>query len=133
MKITIAQYAKTLCVLTENKSQSAVDNIIAKFLKLLKKNKQIKLTNKIIEKFSEIYNKKNGIVEAGVISREMLSNSLLNKVSNYVSNKYKAKEVVLNNKIDEKIKGGIVIKVGDEIMDGSVERQLRELKNNLIN
>lgn len=131
MKISATQYATTLYELTQDKSKSEVDSIAKKFIELLIKNRQIKLAGKIIEKFSEIYNRKNGIIEAEITSREVLSNELRNKVSNYVSNKYKAKEVVINNKIDESIKGGIIIKVGDEIIDASISGKLRSLKSSL--
>lgn len=127
MKITTTQYANTLYDLTEGKEKARVNSIVEKFTALLIKNRQIKLAGKIIEKFSEIYNRKNGIVEAEITSREVLSNELRNKVSNYVSNKYKAKEVVINNKIDENIKGGIVVKVGDEVIDASLKSRLINL------
>ena len=45
--------------------------------------------------------------------------------------KYKAKEVVIKNKIDENIKGGIIIKVGDEIVDASISGKLRSFKSSL--
>lgn len=41
--------------------------------------------------------------------------------------------MVIKNKIDENIKGGIIIIVGDEIVDASVGRQLYDLEVNLIN
>ncbi|OGI17846.1 MAG: ATP synthase F1 subunit delta [Candidatus Moranbacteria bacterium RIFCSPHIGHO2_02_FULL_40_12b] len=132
MKITPTQYAETLYELTAEKSKHEIDGVIANFLKILVKSRKMKLAPEVIEKFSEIYNKKNGIAEAEVISREALSNELRNKVSSYVSNKYQAKEVVISNKVDESIKGGIIVKVEDEVMDGSVAKQLTELKNALI-
>ena len=92
----------------------------------------MKLVKKIIEKFNEIYNQEQGIVEAEVTTKEKVNTEVYTKVSTYVSNKYKAKEVIIKNKIDSNIKGGIVIRVGDEIMDASVTRQLQNLKNNLI-
>lgn len=132
MKITAIQYAKTLYELTEGKSQKEIDVIVANFIKLLNQKRQLKLAPKVVAKFSEIYNQENGIVEAEVISREKLDKDVLTRVSTYVRTKYKAKEVVLYNKIDSNIKGGIVIKVGDEIMDGSVQSQLNNLRNILI-
>lgn len=129
MRITIAQYGRTLYALTENKSNSEVDNIIVRFLKVLRKKNQMKLANKIIEKFSEIYNKKNGIVEAEVITSRNNNQETRNKqIEKFIKEKYQAKKVILNNKIDLDIKGGIIIKVGDEILDGSVARQLDNLK-----
>ncbi len=84
-------------------------------------------------------------MEAEITSHEELHTELRNKVSKYIKEKYlsatlrvakqagQAKEVILHNIIDEKVKGGIIIRVGDEILDSSVLRQLQELKNNLSN
>jgi F-type H+-transporting ATPase subunit delta len=129
MKASATQYAQSLYEATRDKSQEEINLAISNFLKVLDRNGQRKLVGNIVRKFEEIYNAENGIVEAQVASREALSGELRNYVSNYVSKKYGAKEVVLNNIIDQNIKGGIVLKVGDEVTDGTVDRQLRELKN----
>lgn len=42
------------------------------------------------------------------------------------------KEILLNSDIDEAVIGGIWIKVGDLVFDGTVRRQLEILKDNLI-
>lgn len=128
MKITSTQYAKSLYEATAEKSKHEIDGVVAEFLKVLRKKNQMKLAKKIIEKFSEIYNKKNEIIEAVIVSREELSSEVRTKVRTYVRTKYHAKEVVIDSKINESIKGGIIIKVGDEILDGSVARQLDNLK-----
>ncbi len=128
MKISVNQYAKSLFELTDGKSEREIDSAISNFIKFLQKNRQLKLAGKIIEKFRKIYNKKNGIVEAEIISREKLSSELIAKLNNFIKNKYLAKEVILNNIVDEKIKGGIIIKVGDEVVDGSVGGQLGRLR-----
>jgi F-type H+-transporting ATPase subunit delta len=132
MKVTASQYANTLYELTDGKSKQEVDGVIAGFLKVVQKNNQLKMAGKIIEKFNAIYNQKNGIVEAEITSREMLDEDVSNKLRNYVSTKYKAKEVVLINKIDDQIKGGIIIKVGDEILDASVANRVAMLKKELV-
>jgi F-type H+-transporting ATPase subunit delta len=129
MKITASQYAKTLYELTLDKTQKDIDSAVLGLAEILIKKNQMRLLPIVIEKFNEIWNKENGVVEAEVISRGELSNELRNKLRNYISNKYQAKEVLINNIINESIKGGIIIRVGDEVMDGSVSRQLRELKS----
>jgi F-type H+-transporting ATPase subunit delta len=128
MKITPNQYAKTLYELTQEKSQSEIGNVVSEFANLLTKKNQTKLLPKIIEKFTTIWNKENGIVEAEVISREKLSSLLVDNLIRFVKDKYKAKEVLINNIVNESLKGGIIIRVGDEVMDGSVDRQLRTLR-----
>lgn len=132
MKITSTQYAKSLYEVTAEKSKHEIDGVIAGFLKVLRKKNQMKLAKKIIEKFSEIYNKKNGIVEAEVATSRKLESSQVHKVESYIKERYSAKKVILNNKIDLDIKGGIIIKIGDEILDASIARSLAELKNALV-
>ncbi|HOX10681.1 MAG TPA: ATP synthase F1 subunit delta [Candidatus Moranbacteria bacterium] len=132
MKITVQQYAKTLLELTDRKTEQAVSDVVKKFAEVLKKDGQIKNAGKIMEKFSEIYNAKHGIVEANVISSRELSRDKIQQVENFIKEKYSAKEVIVKNIVDEKIKGGIIIKVGDEVLDGSVGGQLKRLRKNLV-
>ncbi|MDD5397369.1 MAG: ATP synthase F1 subunit delta [Candidatus Moranbacteria bacterium] len=129
MKVSATQYAKTLFELTENKSQEDVLAIVKKFSEQLKKDGQLKNAGKIMEKFGEIYNAKNGIVEARVTSARKLEEVQLENIAAFIKEKYSAKAVEIENIVDEKIKGGIVIKVGDEVLDASVENQLKKLKN----
>ena len=132
MKVSAAQYAKTLLEITENKTEKEISPIILRFAEVLKKDGQIKNAGKIMEKFSEIYNAKHGIVEANVISSRELSRDKIQQVENFIKEKYSAKEVIVKNIVDEKIKGGIIIKVGDEVLDGSVGGQLKRLRKNLV-
>ena len=133
MKITAQQYAKTLLELTDGKTEQAVSDVVKKFVEVLKKDGQIKNAGKIMEKFSEIYNAKHGIVEANVISSRELSRDKIDQVENFVKEKYSAREVIAKNIIDEKIKGGIIIKVGDEVLDASINGQLKRLEKQLAN
>ncbi|KKQ44167.1 MAG: F0F1 ATP synthase subunit delta [Candidatus Moranbacteria bacterium GW2011_GWC2_37_8] len=131
MKVSIKQYSQTLLELTENKSESEIFDIVQSFAEQLKKDGQLKNSSKIIEKFSEIYNAANGIVEVTVTTSRSLSSDQADKIESYIKEKYSAKEVLINNVVDEKIKGGIVIRVGDEIIDGSIEAQLKRLQKEL--
>lgn len=131
MKITATQYANSLYELTAEKTKHEIDGVVESFLKVLVKKRQLKLAKKIIAKFSEISNREKGVVEATVISARDNNQETRNKIEKYIKEKYQAKKVVLNSKIDESIKGGIIIKVGDEILDGSVVRQLENLKSSI--
>jgi F-type H+-transporting ATPase subunit delta len=133
MKISNRQYAEALYETTKDKTQSRTNEAVDNFVKILAKNNQIKNIKSIIEKFSEVWNKKEGIVEAEIVSREKLDGDLRVEIEKYVSNKYNGKKVEIINKVDENIKGGIIIRVGDDVMDGSVSRQLFNLKNKLEN
>ena len=131
MKVTINQYAKSLYEITEGKSPKEINGLVSNLVKILAKNRQIKLANKISEKFGEIWNKENGVVEAMIITHQKLERQNVKKIEEFIGKKYQAKKVVLKNNTDEKIKGGIIIQVGDEVLDGSIIRQLQNLRENL--
>ena len=131
MKASAAQYAKTLYELASGKDKSEIDSIAASFAKLLAKNNRLKMAPAIIEKFGNIWNRENGILEADVESAYPLNDEISGKITKEIKEKYGAKEVILNNKINKDIKGGIIIKIGDEVIDGSVKKQLKMLKQAL--
>jgi F-type H+-transporting ATPase subunit delta len=132
MKVSTLQYAKTLLELTDNKSQEDVLDIVKKFADQLKKDGQLKNAGKIMEKFSNIYNKQCGIIVAEVVSRVEMKNDELKKIEEFIIKKYGGNTVEMKNTVNGAIKGGIVIKVGDEVIDGSIATQLRRLKKELI-
>lgn len=132
MKISIQKYAQALFELTDGKSQKEILDVIKKFSEVLKREGMIRNIKKIIEKFEEIYNKKNGIIMANIISSRKLSDEHIFQVENFIKNKYKTEKVEIENSIDKKIKGGIIIKIGDEVIDGSVAIQIKKMKEILI-
>ena len=131
MKASAAQYAKTLYELASGKNKSEIDSITASFANLLAKNNRLKMAPAIIEKFGNIWNRENGILEAEVESAYPLNDEISGKITKEIKEKYGAKEVILNNKINKDIKGGIIIKIGDEVIDSSVKKQLKMLKQAL--
>ena len=128
VKITSAQYAKSLYEATAEKSHEEVDVLISNFVKVLSKNGQMRLKNEIMRKFETVSNMKNGIVVAEVKSCEKLNSELVDKLISHIKEKYSAKEVVIKNIVDEKIGGGVIVKVGDEIFDASVKGQLKKMQ-----
>lgn len=131
MKATATQYAKTLYELTINKTHHEIDGIVCNFLKELNRNNQMKMADGIARKFEEIYHAENGIVEAEVVTKEKISESLETKIKHFLKEKYKAEKVEIKNIVDKNLKGGVVIRVGDEIIDGSLDRKLNDLKATL--
>jgi len=131
MRVTTNQYAKTLYETTKDKSRKEIDDVILNLMKILQKNNQANLFAEISQKFNEIWNKEKGIVEAEVITSRKLKDSQAQQVESFIKKKYQTKGVILQNIIDTKIKGGMIIKVGEEILDASVRRKINLLKNML--
>lgn len=133
MKISIKQYAQALYELTLGKSEGEVKVVADKFIEGLAKNNDLKLAKKIIEKFEKIYNEENGIILVEVVTAGKIDSNDAEKIKKYLLKKYSAKEIILNNKIDKSVKGGAVIRVGDDLMDASIEGKLRDFSRALNN
>jgi len=132
MKINAKQYARSLYEAVQNKSDSQIKDVLKSFVKVLINNNDISKADKIIAEFSKIWNKKQGVVEAEVISAKELDNPIIRLMSDYIVKLLKAKEVIINKKIDKNLLGGVVIKYGDKILDNSMRIRLCELKNRMI-
>ena len=132
MRISAQQYAQTLFDLTYGKSEFEIEKYVADFARYIHRNRKLKLADKIVEQFSKIYNQKNGIVEAEITTRKKIGEAEIKKMKQHILKKYQARKVVLKNTIDESLKGGFVLKVGDEVVDGSVKGKLNALKKFLV-
>ncbi len=132
MKISVGHYAKTLYEMTKGKDEPGVDEIIRGFARILAKNGQLRLKKSIIERFEKIYNEKNGIVKSEVISKIELGDSSEANIKSMLKNKYIDKEIVVEKKKDASMKGGMIIKSGDDMLDGSINNQLTRLKSKLV-
>lgn len=132
MKHTATQYAKALYELTEGKGEEAIGKNIAGFLKLLERNGEMRKARAVMKRYGEIYDAKKGIIEAEVVSKGKLSEQAIHEIENHIRKKYAAKEVMIKNRIDEKVDGGMIIRIGDDVIDASIKNQLGKLKNKLI-
>ena len=132
MKITTKQYAEGLYQSVKGKSEKETNNIIDNFVNVLIANNDISKSNRIIEQFEIIWNKEEGIVEAEIVSSGKLSSGVVELLNDYIAKLSGAKEVVMQERVDKSVLGGVVIKYGDRILDGSLRMRLGELKNELI-
>ena len=132
MKITPKQFALSLYEAVEGKPAVQVKAVVKKFVELLAENNMLNKADKISAEFIKIWNEKYGIVEASATSANGLDKASIKLLENYIAELSGAKEVVLNEKIDKNILGGVVIRYGDRVVDGSLRTSLEELKNKMI-
>jgi len=60
-----------------------------------------------------------------------LDGALKEKIVTLLSKKFN-KEIVLEESVDESIMGGIIIKIGDTVIDGSLVKDLKNIRKNLL-
>lgn len=80
--------------------------------------------------FKQLYNEHKGIITAEVSTTFKLDESLRSEVIKIVK-EISGKEVELNEKVDEALIGGFLIRVGDKQIDETIQSKLNDLRREL--
>ncbi len=107
-----------------------VEKIMANFLNLLVEKKRAGILPEIAEEFQAMVDEEKNVSHGSVVSAVELSAELQANVQATLE-KLTGKTVELTTSIDPSIIGGIVAKVGDLELDGSIRTQLASLKDSI--
>lgn len=108
-----------------------VSATVMNFLMLLVDKKRIGVFNEIHDIFTSLKNREQGILIADVTSAFPLTkkqqDALIKKLSSLTG-----KKIQVRPHKDESIIGGLILKIGDKRIDGSVAGRLRALKSSML-
>jgi F-type H+-transporting ATPase subunit delta len=128
MKFTHKQYAQALYEAIADTAPKDQDKVIENFIEILKQKGDLPEYERIITAY-EIYDKEQrGITEVEITTAgdTKLSKPLLDEL-----NKLIGKDIEIKEKVDSGIIGGIVVRAGDTLIDGSIKNQLNQLRQDL--
>jgi F-type H+-transporting ATPase subunit delta len=107
-----------------------VDAVMGNFLNLLVQKKRAEILPEIANSYKAMVDEAKNISHGNVISAIELSDELKLNVQT-VLEKLTGKKVELTTSVDPSIVGGIIAKVGDLVLDGSIKTQLAGLKDSI--
>lgn len=116
--------------LIETLFNTKINNNLKNFLKILVEKGRISSLKSIELTFKELLNDKHNIIEGTVISAIALTDEKVKELEEKLSKKYN-KNVTLENKVDESILGGVLVRLGNTQIDGSVKTRLDNIKDQL--
>jgi len=119
--------SKVMAHLAETQGASQV---IKNFLELVVQKKRAAFLPEIAEAFQALIDGQRNICQGTVVTAMPLSAELNEKVQATLE-KITGKKVVITTKVDPSILGGIIAKVGDLVLDGSIRSQLQGLKESI--
>ena len=99
-------------------------------MRLLLRNHRLVLAPQIQESFDEMYLAERGIAYADVTTAIPLNAAEEAYIAESLT-RFTGKTIKLRTHVDPAIIGGILARVGDQLIDGTVTSQLRQLKNRL--
>lgn len=119
-------------------------NILNNIFDGILSNDQIKISSQIInsidlrflkiinKKYKKLHNEAINLINVTAITSQKLKETDLSEITNKINNKIN-KRVSIKNLVDKSILGGIKLKVGNTLIDGSISNKLKKLKHNMIN
>ena len=117
-------------VMTGIVASMGVDTVMGNFLNLLVQKKRAEILPEIADAYKTMVDEAKNISHGNVISAVELSDELKANIQT-VLEKLTGKKVKLTTSVDPSIVGGIIAKVGDLELDGSIKTQLAGLKDSI--
>lgn len=114
--------------LIDNVFKGKINLYVLNFLKILAEKNRSNYFFEMASYFKKLYNKENNIKEVTAVTAIPLTENLKTKLINKLQ-EITGKHIVMHNEIDESILGGVVLKMEDDQVDGSVKGRLDNLKN----
>ncbi len=106
---------------------SNVHALTAKFLDLLLQKNREGLLEYITKHFTDLYNIHHGIIEVDVTSAFKLDDKQVSGMKSQLE-AATGKKVQMNQTVDKELIGGIMVRIDDTVIDGSVKFKLNQLK-----
>lgn len=111
--------------------QGKIHEVTLFYLYLLIDNRREPVIIETERVYIELANEARGIVCADVTAAVELTEEELHKLKAKLSD-YTGKRVALNLEIDPAIIGGLIVRIGDTVMDGSVKGQLERIREDFL-
>jgi F-type H+-transporting ATPase subunit delta len=117
-------------VLEKTLEKLNLSTVVTSFLLLLFEKGRIGFLNDINAYYQKLADELKGISRAELVSATELSTESVKKIRESLS-KMTGRAVILNTTQDPSLIGGVITKIGDFVLDGSVKTQLSNMKESL--
>jgi F-type H+-transporting ATPase subunit delta len=108
-----------------------VSDTLANFLKVVAHHGRLDCLRVILQQLKLLYDELRGRVQVQVATAAPLSGELAQRIADVLRTKLGA-EPVVHQAVDASLIGGLVVRVGDTVYDGSVANQLKVLRQQMI-
>lgn len=97
------------------------------FLKVVAKHERLDCLRAILRAAKKLYNEMSGRVEVRLETAAPISNPMRERIVARLT-QLLGREVVLTSEVNEELLGGLVVRVGDTVYDGSLAARLKQMQ-----
>jgi F-type H+-transporting ATPase subunit delta len=127
----LVDQAQRDAILEEVAARAGVAGAALNAVRLLASRHKLAALPGIAQRLFALADRQAGIVRATVTSAAPLSEGVYSRIETELSNAI-GRKVVLERKQDPSLIGGIVTRIGDNTIDGSVRGRLKEVERQLL-
>ena len=112
--------------------EGKVQAITKDFIDFLISQKRESILKEVLNQFVAQYNEANGIAKVRVTTATKLDEKIKSTLIEKIKAKFNYNKIELEEKIDINLLGGVLLRIGDKQLDGSVRRQLNDIERELV-
>jgi F-type H+-transporting ATPase subunit delta len=111
--------------------KAGLTDLSSTFVRLLLEKGRLRYLGSIAETFEQMANERLGRLKVSVVSATPLAEAEMERLSAELA-EATGKTIVMEAEIDPALIGGLVVKVGGRVVDGSIRHQLDALRESLV-
>jgi F-type H+-transporting ATPase subunit delta len=111
---------------------SRSSELMMKFLHVLNKHNRLGLLRPILAEYRSLYDERQNRVRVDLRSAVPLTEGEINRIKDDIRSLSGGKEPIVETQVDPDLIGGLVVRVGDWLYDGSVRTRLETIRSHLI-
>jgi F-type H+-transporting ATPase subunit delta len=108
-----------------------LSDLVYNFVQTVNRKGRLDKLQGILTSFSRIVDQRNGIVEVDLYVASQMSSEALDELGQKIGVAIQ-RNVILNQKVDANLIGGLKLRVGDRMIDGSIATQLKMLERKIV-
>jgi ATP synthase F1 delta subunit len=109
------------------KAITGADDLVANFLELLVENHRMAALFKIRREYDALWDKENELLPVTITSAVELDDKTVKQIGDEIAEQT-GRKVELSADVDPDVLGGLVVRVGNTVLDASVRRRLENLR-----
>jgi F-type H+-transporting ATPase subunit delta len=109
------------------KAVSGVDDLVENFLELLIENHRMPVLFRIRREFERLWDEENKLLPVTITSAVELDKKVVKQIGDTIGEQT-GRKVELTTDVDPDVLGGLVVRVGNTVLDASIRARLEQLR-----